>query len=227
MSGTVISVGNGWLHQDGNNFDRDMLPLDFPQVNLMSESYFTSSQDHGTIYDDFDDSDNLEDYIQDSDIIAQANAEALINDMDGFYGNEFDFYAVPHKSGEVVVCENGGYFGPKKSDGLQWSQTGRFGLHEPNLTPITEYSEYSNGNSFISSAIHSPNSMRDINSPGLGQVNDLVSKEENEDDKYDAMIFESILNFRRRAWGADQANMQTINDIYQFLNDVDETGCVR
>ena len=82
----------------------------------------------------------------DDDIVAAANAEALAFDDDGFYGQEFGFYAKARpNSGEDVQAFNGGYFGPDGDDGVMRNKS----LKEPNLTPITERSEFSTRNSFV------------------------------------------------------------------------------
>lgn len=95
---------------------------------------------------DFDDgNDGLDDDYMDDDVIAAANAEALEND-DGFYGQEFGFYAKQRRdSTENLEAINGGFFGADGDDGLQRNKS----LKEPNLTPITERSEFSTRNSFI------------------------------------------------------------------------------
>lgn len=87
--------------------------------------------------------------------IAEANADALQNDDDGFYGSEFGFYA--HAPSDTTTNESpkemvyGGYFG--ESTGIHHSNSGRGGnCHEPSLTPITERSERSTRNSMISLA---------------------------------------------------------------------------
>lgn len=118
------------------------------------------------IYDDddgfgrgFDDGyDDDDDY--GADFIAEANAEALAYDSEGFYSQEFGFYSAPvpqpHHSSNPSTGSNGslgsdtfygGYFGP--SGGLIRSASGHV-TREPNLTPITERSEYSNRNSIMS-----------------------------------------------------------------------------
>lgn len=121
----------------------------------------TSIQDYeeddgfGNGFDDEFDDDSL-----DEDFIAEANAEALAYDSDGFYGDEFGFYSAPiasrtgsnssSGSGNLPLGNEsvlGGYFGPSGSLGRTIS--GRV-LREPNLTPITERSEYSNRNSILS-----------------------------------------------------------------------------
>ena len=84
------------------------------------------------------------------DIVAEANAEALANDDDGFYGQEFGFYAHAFgNAGEEEQAANGGFFGPRGFDGLCRSASGRNAVREPNLTPITERSEFSARNSYI------------------------------------------------------------------------------
>lgn len=80
------------------------------------------------------------------DIVAAANAEALANDSEGFYGSEFGFFAKarPGSEGELDAV-NGGFFGEDGDNGL----TRRRSTKEPELTPITERSEFSTRNSFI------------------------------------------------------------------------------
>ncbi|KAJ4295438.1 hypothetical protein N0V90_007450 [Kalmusia sp. IMI 367209] len=93
-------------------------------------------------------------------MIAAANSEALANDYEEFYGQEFGFYAAAQ--GEAVNAY-GGFFGPS---GLGRSVSGRNAMREPNLTPITERSEYSTRNSFISVS-HFRDGTQSITSPGL------------------------------------------------------------
>jgi hypothetical protein len=84
---------------------------------------------------------------EDDDLVAAANAEALANDEEGFYGHEFQFYGRPRSNSQEneVDYVNGGYFGADGDDGI----TRQKSLKEPNLTPITERSEFSTRNSFI------------------------------------------------------------------------------
>ncbi|KDN59792.1 hypothetical protein CSUB01_11440 [Colletotrichum sublineola] len=79
-------------------------------------------------YDDYDDGgfrDDLDDYDVDyDDFIAEANASALANDLDGWYGQEFRFYSAPIKGGRYsrdssngldkkpFKYANGGFFRP-------------------------------------------------------------------------------------------------------------------
>jgi hypothetical protein len=102
--------------------------------------------------DDFATS-HLEDGYEDGDddYIAAANAEALAYDDSGFYGQEFGFYArarsdsTGSNKGQTVEAINGGFFGEDGDDPLRRQKSGR----EPDLTPITERSEFSARNSFI------------------------------------------------------------------------------
>ncbi|PSR99268.1 hypothetical protein BD289DRAFT_450505 [Coniella lustricola] len=123
-------------------------------------------EEHGFqgVYDDDDGfgggfDDTYDDDLLDDAFIAEANAEALAYDSEGFYGDEFGFYSAPvtrngshgssapSSSSSVGDSQYGGYFGPSGIVGR--SASGRV-LREPNLTPITERSEYSNRNSMMS-----------------------------------------------------------------------------
>ena len=101
--------------------------------------------------------------MEDDPIIAEANAEALAYDDEGFYGQEFGFYA--SGNGESPSAW-GGFFGPS---GLGRTVSGRNAVREPNLTPITERSEYSTRNSFIS-LNHFRDGQQPMSSPGLAQL---------------------------------------------------------
>lgn len=187
---------------------RDSIPTDAlspssqiePHPGLIPDSSQTSHYEPFSpsyeLEDDFDYDDNLED----DPIIAAANAEALANDMDGFYGQEFGFYSAPAAS--EAEYSNGGYFGPRGVEGVMRSQSGRIASREPNLTPITERSEYSNRNSFMSLSMHGPGS---VTSPGLAQLAGLMSNPEYEGD----MSLNALLKLRRGAWGGSQASLHS------------------
>lgn len=87
----------------------------------------------------------------DDDFVAAANAEALAYDDSGFYGQEFGFYARARSdsagsaNGQALEAVNGGFFGDDGDDPLRRQNFSR----EPDLTPITERSEFSARNSFI------------------------------------------------------------------------------
>ncbi|PHH53830.1 hypothetical protein CFIMG_008112RA00001 [Ceratocystis fimbriata CBS 114723] len=148
--------------------------------------------------DDMDDYFDL-DQADDSKIIEEANAEALANDYDGWYGQEFGFYSAPlnqaHQLNSAVKYEysNGGFFGPAGMSTISRSDSGRVAVREPNLTPITERSEYSNRNSIMSlPGITLPTSA--ITSPGLSQLAMIADNEE-------SMSMSTLLRLRSRAWG--------------------------
>jgi len=159
---------------------------------------------------------DLDDYELDDDaIIAEANASALANDSDGWYGQEFGFYAAPsqqqhftqqqQKAAKSLTEQNlyqyaaGGFFGP--SGGLDRSMSGHAVLREPNLTPITERSEYSNRNSIMSLGIPPGIGSAPIQSPGLAQLAMMA------DD--DDMSLSALLRLRSKAWGESQVSLNS------------------
>lgn len=146
--------------------------------------------------DDFD----YDDTPSDDPIIAAANAEALENDDEGFYGQEFGFFARASGTGEYV---NGGYFGPQGVEGIGRSHSGRVNFQEPSLTPITERSEWSNRNSAISLALHgySQSAQQAMSSPGLAQLADMMSLEE------DDLSLSALMKLRRDAWGGSTTSL--------------------
>ncbi|KAI1165410.1 hypothetical protein F5B18DRAFT_610892 [Nemania serpens] len=155
--------------------------------------------------DDF--SAGLDDYELDDDaIIAEANASALANDFDGWYGQEFGFYSAPisqptHAPSSlggknIYQYSNGGYFGPS---GVDRTASGRIVSREPNLTPITERSEYSNRNSLMSNGWPQGPNGAAIQSPGLAQ---LAMMAEDRD-----MSLSTLLKLRNRAWGGSQVSL--------------------
>lgn len=112
--------------------------------------------DMRTPYEDDIDYDGLED----DPMIAEANAEVLASEDADFYGSEFGFYgSAPSKGGEI---SNGGYWGP--AGDMMRSKSGRMVVREPNLTPITERSEYSRRTSYVS--LHHLGSAYSIGSNG-------------------------------------------------------------
>ncbi|KZL74535.1 hypothetical protein CI238_11389 [Colletotrichum incanum] len=194
-------------------FRRDSSP---PPSELMSPGGESShSLPHGdNDYDDYDDGgfrEDLDDYDVDyDDFIAEANASALANDSDGWYGQEFGFYSAPIEGGrhsrdssngsdeKPFEYANGGFFGPS---GVSRSKSGRIVSREPNLTPITERSEYSNRNSIMSLAVpplgSGPSSLQ---SPGLAQLAMMADGEDN-------MSLSALMRLRSKAWGGSQASL--------------------
>lgn len=151
----------------------------------------------------FDDYDYSEyDSAMDDDLmIAEANSEALANDYEGFYGQEFGFYAGPQ--GEAVNAY-GGFFG---SSGLGRSVSGRNAMREPNLTPITERSEYSTRNSFISirhfgdgNSITSPSFVgQSLTSPALAQLARISPYGWRDEED---MSLDALMRLRKGAFGS-------------------------
>lgn len=167
-------------------------------------------------YADYDDGfgggfdDNFDDDFFDDDFIAEANAEALAYDSDGFYGQEFGFYSAPvpqgpggsKAGGSSLTTDNvyGGYFGPS---GVGRTKSGRVVSREPNLTPITERSEYSNRNSIMSLGLPMGTSegRNSLQSPGLAQLAMMT-----DDGK---MTLAELLRLRNRAWGGSQVSLSS------------------
>lgn len=174
-------------------------------------------QDDYNEYADYDDyeggfDDNFDDEFEfDDDFIAEANAEALAYDSDGFYGQEFGFYSAPipqghhgssKASGPSQTTDNvyGGYFGPS---GIGRSTSGRVVSREPNLTPITERSEYSNRNSIMSLGLPlgTSEARNSLQSPGLAQLAMMT-----DDGK---MSLAELLRLRSKAWGGSQVSLNS------------------
>ena len=185
--------------QDGNLNEIDSAPGMTPDDGRASQEI--SGLCYGQGIDDIEDF-SFDDDLSDDPIIAAANAEALENDDDGFYGQEFGFFARGTGSAEYV---NGGYFGPGGVEGIGRSHSGRVYFQEPSLTPITERSEWSNRNSAISLAVHgyAQPMQPTLSSPGLAQLADMMSREE------DSMSLSALMKLRRGAWGGSSTSLQS------------------
>lgn len=147
------------------------------------------------IYDD-------DDAYYDDPIVAAANAEALENDDEGFYGQEFGFY--PQALGTCgSELTNGGYFGPRGVEGITRSHSSRANFQEPSLTPITERSEWSTRNSVISLKAHgATHSNPSLASPGLAQLVDMGNLD-------DEMSLSALMKLRRGAWGGSNGSLRS------------------
>lgn len=144
----------------------------------------------------------FEDGEADDTIIAAANAEALENDDDGFYGQEFGFFARASGSSESEYV-HGGYFGPQVLEGIHRMNSGRENK-DPSLTPITERSEWSNRNSAISLVMHGyPHSAQYPSNPQLASLMDLPE---------DEMSLEALQKLRHGAWGGSNGSLQSSNN---------------
>jgi hypothetical protein len=150
------------------------------------------------VYDGVDDFD-YDDGLEDDPIIAEANAEALASDDEGFYGSEFGFYAHATVNGQTEYVA-GGYFGPR--GGITRTTSGR--MREPNLTPITERSECSNRTSFAIS-LHGPPVQPGFASPGLAQLVDMMGGGFEDDE----MNLNALRKLRRGAWGGSNGSLRS------------------
>ncbi|KKZ63599.1 hypothetical protein EMCG_00109 [[Emmonsia] crescens] len=153
----------------------------------------------------FDDFDYNDDYLDDDPIIAAANADALENDDEGFYGQEFGFYpqALDNNCDDQMVL--GGYFGTRRVEGITRSHSGRVNFQEPSLTPITERSEWSTRNSVISLTTHAAvaagGASASLTSPlPLAHLGDMGSI----DDQMNA-----LMKLRRGAWGGSNGSLRS------------------
>lgn len=169
------------------------------QENQPSGSYISPVMGYADDFA-FDDTNAAFSEAEDDDpIIAAANAEALENDDDGFYGQEFGFFARQPGSSESEYV-NGGYFGSRTNEGIHRMNSGRDNFQEPSLTPITERSEWSNRNSMVSLAMHGyPLSAQYQSNPHLV---DLMRVQEGEE-----MSLEGLRRLRRGAWGGSNGSL--------------------
>ncbi|KAK3990672.1 hypothetical protein QBC44DRAFT_60385 [Cladorrhinum sp. PSN332] len=192
-------------------------------ADSLTRSQPDTSLDH--YEDDYDEDDggfdsNYDFDFDDEAIIAEANASALANDSDGWYGQEFGFYSAPVPGGNSIRDPNqsalsaenlfsyasGGYFGP--AGGLARTTSGRVVSREPNLTPITERSEYSNRNSIMSLTLPpvigsaEGGGRNSLGSPGLAQLA-LMGL----DDADSTMSLSALMKLRSKAWGGSQASL--------------------
>ena len=126
---------------------------------------FNSIPSDDAFMDDFND-------LDDDDIVAEANAEALASDDEGFYGQEFGFYAKARPNSGDLQALIGGYFGEDGDDGLTRNKSTK----EPNLTPITERSEFSTRNSFIGLGSFGPASAGPMSAGSFSSISPAVAR---------------------------------------------------
>lgn len=139
---------------------------------------------------------------EDDQMVAAANAEVLASEDADFYGQEFGFYGASAVSSDGQLY-NGGFFG--QSGLLRAALNPR--NNEPNLTPITERSEYSTRNSFIgstpwgpSSSMSQPNAM----SPGLKDLAAQIGMDDND------MTLNQLLRLRRAAFEGSNSSPRSV-----------------
>lgn len=168
------------------------------QPGLISDdSRISRLLDNAGAEDEFDEF-PFDDSLEDDPMIAEANAEVLENDDDGFYGQEFGFYARVYGKGNSEKV-NGGFFGPRGVEGVHRSHSAKANFQEPSLTPITERSEWSHRNSFAST---NPLGMPSAG-PGVPGVSHLLDLDPDE------MSLSALLKLRRGAWGGSQTSLNS------------------
>jgi hypothetical protein len=169
---------------------------DFADLAGYDTGYTASLSDYDSLLD------------ADPSIVAAANADALAHDDEGEYGSEFGFYASP--GGEGDESAHGGWFGARRSASIKRQRSTR----EPNLTPITERSEYSARNSFASLNVLLPpeqqqgaagRAPREGSPVGLAQLA-MASPVGGWDD---VVSMEALLRLRRGAFNASQASIKS------------------
>ncbi|KAL2839974.1 hypothetical protein BJY01DRAFT_218866 [Aspergillus pseudoustus] len=195
--GYTMSVSEPSLGQESIAHTSDSQPGLISDESRISQVMDPVSFDE--VFEDFDFNDN--DDLYDDPIIAAANAEALENDDEGVYGQEFGFYAQAYGDGSELT--HGGYFGPRGVEGISRSHSGRGKFQEPSLTPITERSEWSTRNSIISVAAHGvAHSNQSVPSPGLAQLVDMGSLD-------DELSLGALMKLRRDAWGGSNGSLRS------------------
>lgn len=205
------AVASGKLQQEPSptgDGDDSVKDDDFEDNRFDPSAYEDDGDDLNMPFSPMDDYD-----LDDDAIIAEANASALANDSDGWYGQEFGFYSAPasqhygsHGSGSSSQPDyeyyNGGVFGPKGMDGVSRTKSGRVISREPNLTPITERSEYSNRNSVMSLVPPLLSGTPSMQSPGLAQLVMMAERD-------DQMSLSALMRLRSKAWGGSQISLSS------------------
>jgi hypothetical protein len=184
--------------------DTSPSPYDNSQLGLVSDGGRFSNNFTSTIAED--DGFPFDDDMDDDLMIAEANAEALENDDEGFYGQEFGFYARSHGKGNTELT-NGGFFAERGSSGIKRSHSGKANFQEPSLTPITERSEWSTRNSVVSLKIPGgiPASAQSVPSPGIAQILGELDSPGYEDD----MSLSTLMKLRGRAFGGSSSSLNS------------------
>lgn len=182
--------------------------LDNSQQGVISDESRFSNNFSSAIAED--DGFPFDDDLADDPMIAEANAEALENDDDGFYGQEFGFYARSHAKGNAELV-NGGYFAERGSNGIKRSHSGKANFQEPSLTPITERSEWSTRNSVVSLQLPGgvPTSAQSLPSPGIAQLLELDSPGYDDD-----MSFSALMKLRGRTFGGSSSSVNSLGSAH-------------
>ncbi|KAL3479131.1 hypothetical protein BJX99DRAFT_223147 [Aspergillus californicus] len=197
--GYTTSVSERSQGQESLTYTVDSQPGLVSDESRLSQAVDPLSSDE--VYDDFNYDGNDDDYLFDDLIIAAANAEALENDDEGIYGQEFGFFAEAEGDGSELT--HGGYFGARGVEGISRSHSGRGKFQEPSLTPITERSEWSTRNSIISVTTHGiAHAGQSVPSPGLAQLVDMGSLD-------DDLSLGALMKLRRDAWGGSNGSLRS------------------
>jgi hypothetical protein len=139
---------------------------DVPEFGAPPSGYYSGVED-------------FEDGMDDDDIVAAANAEALANDADGFYGQEFGMF------------QHGQF-----ASGNPINQPGA--LRPPALTPISERSESSYRNSLVF-----PNQWSNGPLSPQGLLGTSLGSGEGEGE----LSLEGLMRYRRSAWGGSNVSL--------------------
>ena len=202
-SAAVKAAADGRFERNDSNVSRVPVPdtVENEQNALLSDHEKVDNYPSDATFD-FDDS-----CIDDDPIIAAANAEALENDDEGFYGQEFGFYARCTSNADAQYID-GGYFAPRGSiEGMSRSHSGHHAtFQEPTLTPITERSEWSQRNSVVGLTSHG-GAVPPLASPGLVH---LVEMGAGLDDS--SMNIDTLMRLRRGAWGGSNGSLQSADN---------------
>jgi len=135
------------------------------------------------------------DYNDDDDpMVAAANAEALANDSEGFYGSEFGFYSSNTNGG---LSYAGGFFGNAGVNG----ELLRPPIRKPSLTPISERSENSYRNSLVFPVSGSQGG-------GWGPQGPL-SPDSWVTEQGEELTLGQLLQLRKNAWGGSNGSMRS------------------
>lgn len=157
------------------------------------------TDDDGGIPDDFSDDEDL--------MVAEANAEVLASEEAEFYGREFGFYQAS-STGDAASYHGGVFSELERAR----SNAGQNISREPNLTPITERSEYSTRNSFISlagppSALPSSTTRERDNPFSSPALKDLAANVGLDDDD---MTLSQLMKLRKETFGTSGSNRSSI-----------------
>ena len=163
------------------------------------EAYSLAEPENNTEEQDF--------AMEDDQIIAAANAEVLASDAEGFYGQEFGFYADANGISDNEYT-HGGFFGSMENGSLLRSHSGNAAFQEPNLTPITERSEYSTRSSFIFPHISATQPLPSLQTQGLAQLAATLDSSSEDD-----LSLASLQKLRRGAWGGSNRSLRSAESL--------------